>query len=107
MSPPSLRKRKSMTSRILIAVTFLGSLATACTTATPHFVDQSAAIVAAVIHVVPRQAPEITAAGISARPSQAAAITAAAILAAPDQTDAIERAAAIEVARSDSALAPA
>lgn len=83
-----------MTTRILLGVAVLGSLTAACTTATPRLVDQSAAIVSAVIHVVPDQAPAIAVAGIRARPSQAAAITAAAVAAAPDdQDDAIVRAA--------------
>jgi hypothetical protein len=88
-----LHDRTLVTTRSLIAVAVLGSLAAACTTATPRLLDQSAAIVSAVVHVVPDQAPAIAAAGIRARPSQAAAITAAAVAAAPDQADAIARAA--------------
>lgn len=88
--------------RSLLTVAVLGSLAAACATVTPRLldqraaivsVDQSAAIVSAVIRVVPDQAPAIAAAGIRGRPSQAAAITAAAIQTAPDQADAILRAA--------------
>jgi hypothetical protein len=104
--PPS-----TTTIRSLIGVAVLGSLTAGCTMATPRLVhqsvlvDQSAAIVSAVVRVVPDQAPAIAAAGIAARPSQAVAITAAAIAAAPHQADAIVRAAALAVDRGDSAAA--
>lgn len=100
-----IHRPSATTIRSLIGVAVLGLLAAACTTATPRpvvqsaLVDQSAAIVFAVVRVVPDQAAAVAAVGIKERPAQAAAITAAAIAAAPHQASAIVSAAIAEEPR--------